>query len=320
MSKAKRRRLDDELVEQGFFLDRDTAMRAVLAGMVSSCGERLTAPGRQVAAGCALHVRGSRRSSARGRGVYVSRGGLKLEGALEAFSLDPTGMNCLDIGCSTGGFTDCLLKFGARRVAAVDVGYGQFDWGLRGDARVALFERTNICEVSAEQLGGPFDLVVADVSFTSVGRILDAVRRLAREGTTLCTLVKPQFEAARDEVGEGGIVRDRMVHLRVLRDVCSLLADGGLAPWGACGSPIHGAKGNIEYFVAATCGGGPRQLDLPTVVGQAWDGVASCASRDIPPAEVVSCPLHGGDRDSATLSAGHVCEGVSRGARDACSQ
>ena len=133
MTRAVKRRLDAELVEQGYFSDVREAERAVMAGLVSSAGERLTKPGQQVKAGVALHVKGSRKQSAQGLGTYVSRGGLKLEGALLAFGLDVNGLNCVDVGCSTGGFTDCLLKQGARRVASVDVGYAQFDWGLRCD-------------------------------------------------------------------------------------------------------------------------------------------------------------------------------------------
>ena len=274
--KTAKRRLDDELVEQGYFVDRATAMRAVMAGDVSSRGERLTMPGMQVAPGVALHVRTSKRTSPSGRGVYVGRGGLKLEGALTSFGIDPAGRNCLDVGCSTGGFTDCLLKFGARRVAAVDVGYGQFDWGLRGDGRVALFERTNICDADPALLGAPFDLAVADVSFTSVGVILDSVCALLADGGCFCTLVKPQFEARREEVGEGGVVRDPEVHRRVLRRVLSVFEGSPLAASALCVSPVHGAKGNIEFFLLARKGGAPaREVDVDAVVDGAWS--ASCA-------------------------------------------
>ena len=259
---SKRRRLDDELVAQGLFRTRDEAMRAVMAGDVSSRGERLASPGAQVRPGVELHVRAASR--------YVSRGGLKLEGALDAFGIDPAGLNCLDVGCSTGGFTDCLLKRGARRVAAVDVGRAQFAWSLRTDGRVSLFEDTNICDASAESLGAPFDVAVADVSFTSVGRILDSVRALLAPDGVLCTLVKPQFEAAADEVGDGGIVRDPAVHARVLRSTLAVFSDGDLAVQGLCVSPIHGAKGNIEFFLHARRGATPRPVDVDAVVAQAW--------------------------------------------------
>lgn len=270
MASVKKRRLDDELVAQGYFADRATAMRAVMAGEVSSGGERLERPGTAVPCGCPLHVRGSKRASAQGRGVYVSRGGLKLEGALAAFHLDPAGLNCVDVGCSSGGFTDCLLKFGARRVAAVDVGYGQFDWGLRGDERVALFERTNVCDADPAALGAPFDLAVADVSFTSVGAILDAVRGMLADDGLFCTLVKPQFECARDEVGAGGVVRDPAVHVRVLEAAARTLEQGGLGVRDMCVSPIHGAKGNIEYFLLARRGAQSVACDAGAVVSSAW--------------------------------------------------
>ncbi len=280
MAAPKRRRLDDELVAQGYFADRSAAMRAVMAGEVSSRGERLTHPGHPVAPGAPLHVKVPRTRSARGRGTYVGRGGLKLEGALSVFGLDPAGMNCLDVGCSTGGFTDCLLKFGARRVAAVDVGRGQFDWALRGDVRVALFERTNICAADPVELGAPFDLAVADVSFTSVGVILHAVHGLLGRGGLFCTLVKPQFEAAREKVDPGGVVRDPAVHEDVLRRVAGQLGEGGLAVRAACVSPVRGAKGNIEYFLLAARDGRPCAVDLAQVVRDAWDAAVPEACGD----------------------------------------
>lgn len=266
---AAKRRLDDELVDQGYFADREAAMRAVMAGSVSSKGERLTHPGQAVRPGVELHVRASRRASARGRGVYVSRGGLKLEGALASFALDPCGLACLDVGCSTGGFTDCLLKAGARRVSAVDVGYGQFDWGLRGDPRVALFERTNVCDADPRALGAPFDLAVADVSFTSVQRILPAVAAALAPQGAFCALVKPQFEAERSEVGEGGVVRDPAVHRRVLRRVVEGFSAGLLSVVGLCVSPVRGAKGNVEYFLLAR-DGGEAAVDVDATVRAAW--------------------------------------------------
>lgn len=270
---SKKRRLDEELVEQGFFSDREGALRAVMAGLVSSRGERLTKAGALVVPGIPLHVKGTPRASRMGRGSYVSRGGIKLEGALAAFGLDATGLNCLDVGCSTGGFTDCLLKAGAARVAAVDVGYGQFDWGLRGDSRVSLHERTNICDADPPALGAPFDLAVADVSFTAVRVILPSVCALLGSGGLFCTLVKPQFEADRDEVGEGGVVRDPSVHRRVLARVVEGFSDSPLGVQALCVSPIHGAKGNIEYFLLAQEGMPAQTVDVDAVVCRAWEGV-----------------------------------------------
>ena len=236
-----RRRLDAELVEQGFFSSADEAMRAVMAGDVSTTDRRLTAPGEQVRPGIELHVRG--------RSPYVSRGGLKLERGLDFFGVDPSGLSCLDVGCSTGGFTDCLLKRGAASVIAVDVGYAQFSWELRGDARVQLLERTNIVDVPQIVGEGAVDLAVCDVSFTSVITVLPAVLRMLRLGGTFLTLVKPQFEAPREDVGEGGVVRDASVRAAALERVRSAFEDAGLTVLGSCESPITGHKGNVEYLL-----------------------------------------------------------------------
>ncbi|MBR1830360.1 MAG: TlyA family RNA methyltransferase [Atopobiaceae bacterium] len=237
----KRQRLDQELVDQGFFSTTDDALRAVLAGDVSTSDRRLTSPGEQVVPGLPLHVRGQL--------AYVSRGGLKLAHGLDALGVDPAGLTCLDVGCSTGGFTDCLLRRGAARVTAVDVGYAQFDWSLRQDSRVTLFERTNIVDLPA-MTDVRFDLAVCDVSFTSVLTVLPAVvTLLAPEGIFL-TLVKPQFEAAREDVGEGGIVRDQKVRLAALAKVQGAFEQAGLRILGSCESPITGHKGNVEYLLA----------------------------------------------------------------------
>ena len=236
----RRRRLDTELVEQGFFSSADDAMRAVMAGDVSTTDRRLASPGEQVTPGIPLHVRG--------RAAYVSRGGLKLERGLAAFGVDPCGLACLDVGCSTGGFTDCLLKHGAASVVAVDVGYAQFSWELRGDARVRLLERTNVVDVP-ELLGeGVVDLAVCDVSFTSVTTVLPAVLALLRPGGTFLTLVKPQFEAGKDKVGKKGVVRDASVHLEVLEHFLEHAAHGGFTVKDITFSPIRGPEGNIEYL------------------------------------------------------------------------
>ena len=243
---AKRRRLDAELVEQGFFATTDDAMRAVLAGVVSTSDRLLTSAGEQVTPGIELHVRG--------RTPYVSRGGLKLERGLDEFGVDPAGMSCLDVGCSTGGFTDCLLSRGAASVLAVDVGYAQFDWGLRQDARVTLLERTNVVDLAGTGRADTIDLAVCDVSFTSVIAMLPAVTELLREGGTFLTLVKPQFEAAREDVGEGGVVRDEGVRLAAVERVSAAFGSFGLAVQGVCESPITGHKGNVEYLLCGVLG------------------------------------------------------------------
>ena len=237
---ARRHRLDQELVDQGFFPSTSDAMRAVMAGEVSTTDRRLTAPGEQVTPGIQLHVRG--------RIPYVSRGGLKLEGGLDHFGVDPTGYACLDVGCSTGGFTDCLLRHGAARVVAVDVGYAQFDWSLRQDERVTLYERTNVVDLPA-LTDQRFDLAVCDVSFTSVVTILPAVVSLLAPRGMFLTLVKPQFEAPREDVGEGGIVRDPEVRQAALEKVRSAFEEAGLHVVGSCESPITGHKGNVEFLL-----------------------------------------------------------------------
>lgn len=249
MASVKRVRLDEELIAQGICADRADALRMLMAGLVSSGGERLTSPGQKVRPGLPLHVKG--------RIPYVGRGGLKLEGALDAFQVDPSGLACIDIGCSTGGFTDCLLKRGARSVLSVDVGRAQFDWSLRQDERVTLLERTNIVDVPALGYAASCDLAVCDVSFTSIRNIFDAVSEVLTPAGTFLTLVKPQFEAPSHEVGEGGVVRDPAVWRQVLLDTVALFQDVGFAPRGVCASPITGAKGNHEFFLLGQKGAEP---------------------------------------------------------------
>lgn len=240
--KPRRTRLDAELVARGFFATTADAMRAVMAGEVSTSDRRLTSPGEHVREGLPLHVKG--------HVPYASRGGLKLERGLAELGVDPTGLACVDVGCSTGGFTDCLLKHGARSVLAVDVGRAQFDWGLRQDPRVTLMERTNIVDVpNMPGYEGSYQLAVCDVSFTSVTTILPAVVRLLGEGGTFLTLVKPQFEAPRAQVGEGGIVRSEEVRRAALERVSAAMEAAGFRLGGWCESPITGHKGNIEYLL-----------------------------------------------------------------------
>lgn len=238
----RRVRLDAELVARGFFSSTDEAMRAIMAGEVSTSDRRLTSPGEQVRPGIELHVRG--------RKAYASRGGLKLERGLEALGVDPAGLDCVDIGCSTGGFTDCLLKHGAHHVLAVDVGRAQFDWALRQDPRVTLLEQTNIVDVPDDSRhASAYQLAVCDVSFTSVITILPAVVRLLGAGGTFLTLVKPQFEAPREQVGEGGIVRNESVRREALDHVAQAMEEAGFELGGFCESPITGHKGNVEYLL-----------------------------------------------------------------------
>lgn len=279
MTRARRHRLDDELVERGFFQSVDEALRAILAGEVSTTDRRLTSAGEQVERGIELHVRG--------RGAFVSRGGTKLERGIEAFGIDPRGRACLDVGCSTGGFTDCLLRHGAASVLSVDVGYAQFDWALRNDPRVTLLERTNIIDVPARGGVPMIDLAVCDVSFTSVLAVLPAVLELLGPEGAFLTLVKPQFEASREDVGEGGVVRTADVRLAALERVAAAFAQAGLGPTAACESPIHGHKGNVEYLLLGRRGSPATIPDLAAVVrdgivvGMAPQGPARMIHSDV---------------------------------------
>ena len=237
-------RLDELLVERGYAKSTDEALRIIMSGDVSSAGRRLMSAGEKIAEDADIHLKQQK--------SFASRGGLKLEGALKDFSIDPNGLNCLDIGCSSGGFTDCLLKSGAKHVSAVDVGYGQFDWRLRQDSRVSLFEKTNIVEVESKSIGGPFDLVVCDVSFTAIHNILPTVESMLSESGVFLSLVKPQFEAPKHLVGEGGVVRDKYVHVLVLQKVLEDFNNSSLGVSNFSVSPIKGPKGNREFFVCAS--------------------------------------------------------------------
>jgi 23S rRNA (cytidine1920-2'-O)/16S rRNA (cytidine1409-2'-O)-methyltransferase len=201
---------------------------------------------------------------------FVSRGGLKLEGALDVFAIEVEGRRAVDVGASTGGFTDCLLQRGAASVVAVDVGYGQIDWKLRTDTRVEVVERTNVRYADPEALGAPFDLVVADLSFISLATVADQLRELGADDADWVLLVKPQFEAGRGQVGKGGVVRDPEVRAEAVAATVAALDASGLGVRGAVASPVKGAKGNREFLVWARRE--PRALrddDLQRVVRDA---------------------------------------------------
>lgn len=251
-----KQRLDTELVQQGFFATKKEAYAAVLAGEVSSEHERLTHPGKQVPAGIYLHVKSHI--------PFVSRGGFKLVRALEAFGIDVRGKKCLDVGASTGGFTDCLLQNGAACVTAVDVGYAQFSWELRNNPKVELIEKTNICAPSLQTPDHLFDVVVSDVSFTSIQTIIAAVNTLMKPRSLFVTLVKPQFEVDKTEVGSGGIVRSKRLHIKAIERALRACASVGLVPLALCPSPIYGHKGNREFLLAA--GKDARQSSLSSGV------------------------------------------------------
>ena len=241
---AKRERIDKLLVERGLAQSRARAQALVMAGAVLVNEQRVEKPSQTFPPEAAIRVRGSEDPAAR----YVGRGGLKLEAALRAFALDVTGLVCIDVGASTGGFTDCLLQHGARRVVAVDVGHNQLDWRLRNDRRVESREGVNARNLRAEDFAERFDLAVMDVSFISATKVLPAVVPLLKPGARAVVLVKPQFEVGRGEVGKGGIVKDPAQHARVVAEVNRAAGGLGLDVRGVIDSPILGAEGNREFL------------------------------------------------------------------------
>ena len=241
-----RARADELLVSRGLYPDVASAARAIYAGEVLVDAPPLTAP---LKPGTSLPDTAAIRTISAKR--FVSRGGEKLEGALSDFGYDVNGSRALDAGASTGGFTDCLLQRGAASVAAVDVGYGQLAWSLRTDPRVTVFERTNIRTVEPGSIGAPFDLAVADLSFISLGKVAANVTRCLGDGAAFIALVKPQFEAAPSQVGEGGVVASESVHRAVLADAVRDLEACGLGVRGLTFSPITGPEGNIEFWIYA---------------------------------------------------------------------
>ena len=237
----------DEAVAERAGVTRSRARSLIIAGRVRVDGRPSTKPGAAVARGAVLDVERAR--------PYVSRGGEKLESALRAFALDVRGARALDVGASTGGFTDCLLAHGAAHVVARDVGYGQIAFGLRADPRVTVVERTNFRLVPDGTLGAPFDLVTIDASFISVLTILDRARAFLAENGAIVALVKPQFEAGRERLGGGGVVRDAAIHRAILLETRAGVATLGLAPVAVAASPLRGPAGNAEFFMLLRRGG-----------------------------------------------------------------
>lgn len=239
---TKKQRLDLVLVERGLVGSRAQAQRAISAGLVLVNGQIIDKPGAHVPLDAQLEMKENPR--------YVSQGGLKLEKALRTFHIDVTDKICLDIGASTGGFTDCLLQHGAKRVYAVDVGKGQLDWQLRTDPRVTVLEGINARYLKPEQIGETVDIVTVDVSFISLKLIVPPLKEIVKPTGDLICLVKPQFEAGREHVQRGGVVRDPLIHQRVLEDLARFAQDQlQLSVANATFSPIKGPAGNIEFFV-----------------------------------------------------------------------
>lgn len=237
-----RKRLDLIIVEKALAASRERARALIMSGRVLVNGQLVDKPGAAMTADSLIEVSGTDLP-------YVSRGGLKLEGALKEFALEVSGWVCLDVGASTGGFTDCLLQKGASRVYAVDVGYGQLAWSLRRDSRVVVIERTNIRHMPGDRITEAVDFITIDVSFISLKIVVPAVLKFLKPDGRILALVKPQFEVGKGQVGKGGVVRNAEQHSRVIAELNLFFRSFGLECVGAVPSPIEGPKGNKEFFM-----------------------------------------------------------------------
>lgn len=281
MDSTQKERIDVLLVEQGYYESREKAKAAIMAGLVYSGSERIEKAGMKIPRSSDIKVKGAVHP-------YVSRGGLKLEKALNTFGIDMKGRTMLDIGSSTGGFTDCALQHGATYVYAIDVGYNQLDWSLRNDERVCVMERTNFRYMTLNDLKGPIpDFASIDVSFISLRIILPALVPLLRKPADVAALIKPQFEAGRDKVGKSGVVRDPKVHREVLVQVLTFAHQLGFELKGLTFSPITGGEGNIEFLAhwqikpeheAQTEEPGDVSEPIPEQLGQWIDSVVQQAT------------------------------------------
>ena len=234
-------RVDALLVTRGLCDSREQAKRLIMAGEVMTGTERISKPSQKVAPDADLSVKE--------RPKYVGRGGFKIEGALHEFSIDPTGWTCADLGSSTGGFTDCLLQHGAAKVHAIDVGTNQLVWKLRSDERVVSRERFNARNLTADDLGEKVKLVVMDLSFISLTKVLPAAFSILEEGGSVISLIKPQFELSREEVGKGGIVREPELHQKAVAKIRTFITEELKREWsGLITSPITGTDGNVEFL------------------------------------------------------------------------
>jgi 23S rRNA (cytidine1920-2'-O)/16S rRNA (cytidine1409-2'-O)-methyltransferase len=235
-------RLDRLLVERGFVTSRQRARALIMAGNVVVDENRVEKPGTLVRSDAHIRLKGEDYA-------YVSRGGLKLEAALEVFEIDPRGKSAIDVGASTGGFTDCLLQRGVSKVFAVDVGYGQLAWKLQQDPRVVNMERRNIRYLDVQEVGDPVDLIVVDTSFISVEKFLVRLCQMMKKNGDIVILLKPQFEVGKGQVEKGGVVRDPKKHMRVIEKIQQWGEEIGLRAKGVVESPLRGAKGNKEFFI-----------------------------------------------------------------------
>jgi 23S rRNA (cytidine1920-2'-O)/16S rRNA (cytidine1409-2'-O)-methyltransferase len=259
------RRIDVEIASRGLAPSREAARAAVLAGLVTVDGVVVTKAGAPVAEGATIEITAPRK--------YVSRGGEKLAGALDRFALDVHGVVALDVGASTGGFTDCLLQRGAASVTALDVGYGQLAWSLRIDPRVRVLERTNIRTVDPALLGGGYDVAVIDVSFVSLEKVLPHVLPLLGPSGRCLALVKPQFEAGKGRVGKKGVVRDPVIHREVLESVAAHVRSASWVVRGLTWSPVRGPEGNIEFWIWMERDGAETAQTPADVVGAAHEAL-----------------------------------------------
>lgn len=239
---AEKLRLDKLMLERGLSPSRERAQALIMAGQVVVGDHVAEKAGQQVPVDSEIRIKGEVLP-------YVSRGGLKLKKALDQFGINVDGLVAIDIGASTGGFTDCLLQAGAAKVLAVDVGHGQLAWKLRQDPRVVNMEKTNIRYLTPDKIAEVIDLAVIDASFISLSKVLPATVRLVKPGGRIIALIKPQFEVGKGEVGKGGIVRDPVAHDRVIEEVCRTSREMGLVVSGVCESPITGADGNREFLI-----------------------------------------------------------------------
>jgi 23S rRNA (cytidine1920-2'-O)/16S rRNA (cytidine1409-2'-O)-methyltransferase len=248
MAEKTKERIDVLLVERMGVESREKAQRTIMAGCVFADGQRVDKPGTKISIDADIEIRGNALP-------YVSRGGFKLEKAMSLWPIRLDDKVCMDIGASTGGFTDCMLQNGARKVFSVDVGYGQLDWKLRNDPRVVNMERTNIRYVTAETIGEPIDFISIDVSFISLSLVLPVAKALLAEEGELVFLIKPQFEAGREQVKKHGVVKDAKVHQEVLERVLGEAKTLGFGVKALTYSPIKGPKGNIEFLAYASASG-----------------------------------------------------------------
>ena len=257
-------RLDVALFERGLCPSRERARTTIMSGVVYVDGQKAEKPGTEIRETSEIEVRENPLA-------YVSRGGLKLEKALDTFGIDVTGLHVIDAGASTGGFTDCLLQRGAAHVWAVDVGYGQLAWAIRNDPRVTCMERTNIRLMTPDMLGRAADMAVMDLSFISLSLVLPVIKSMTVPGGNVVCLVKPQFEAGREKVGKKGVIRDPEVHIEVLRRFCAQSGELDMPVKEITFSPIKGPTGNIEFLAHLVSAGAPGDVDIEKLVCEAHE-------------------------------------------------